>query len=86
MARGKYKQKREHRLQRELIAKEMQETSVLKNLNGHIRELISGFTVEELQKKSDADLLAIKGIGPASVKQIRECLEDASVDGSLENF
>lgn len=66
MARGKYKRKRERKAQRQVSVGNLGLSSRTQNLleSSAIR------TLADLLEKTDAELLAIKGIGPATLAEI----------------
>lgn len=70
MARGKYRRQRERRLR---LAQEQQSIDHI-GLSPHIVKLLPTRTFGDLRKLTEDELLQIKGIGPASVKQIQECI------------
>ena len=69
MARGKYKRKRERRLQEE--TERIQKAAQACKLSQHMSKLVFDMGIKELCQKTDEELLAIKGLGPAALKQIR---------------
>ena len=78
MARGKYKRKRENKVRHDLIAALDAKTLEEAGLSTRIINLLGSaeiHTMSVLARKSDEELLAIKGLGNSYLEQIHQVLE-----------
>ena len=76
MARGKYKRKRERRLQQIM-------TINMLGLSARVLHLLEKngiLTIADLIRYSEADLISLPGIGPTAVEEIRAGLKNQNIN------